>query len=214
MNGILSRSILIFIACLLFACGGVPVLENLPPADRASLMAKCEVPRAQGPWRLVHSIRARLPGGRRSTLIGVSAWDPDRGRLETALMAPEGILLFQGVSQDGVIHIERALPPLDRPGFAEGLFSDVRFLLHEPVGAPNHTGRDGTGRQHCRWQDGGRTIDRIPILDGGWLVREYRDGSLVREATVEDPGSDGFHANLDLRVLRPVGYGLRLTRIR
>jgi len=129
-------------------------------------------------------------------------------------MAPEGILLFQGSLEDGILRVERALPPLDRPGFAEGLFSDVRFLFLRPAGEPGGLGLDGTGARTCRWRDGDRTLDLIPGSGSGRILREYRDGTLVREAVAEDPAADGFHRSVELRVHRPVGYRMEMTRIR
>jgi hypothetical protein len=208
------RALLLTLALsLIAACGSVPVITEATGADREDIAEACEGVYPDGPWTLVHSIEITLPGGGHSVMLGVSAWDPSSGRLHSALMSPEGMVLFQGTWQDGGVDIDRALPPLDRPGFAPSLFADVRFLFMAPSRAPDLTGRLDPAGGVCRWRDEGRTVDLAPRRDEGWIVREYEGRRLRREAIATALDADGWAGRVDFTVRGMAGYRMVFERV-
>jgi len=100
----------------------------------ADLLARsCLARFPSGSFAVVHAIEATLPFGNASSVLGVSSWDAKSRTLSAALLAPEGIALFEASrTGGGEVVVTRALPPLDRPGFAEGLFEDLAFLYFPP----------------------------------------------------------------------------------
>lgn len=197
----------------LAACCSIPVILEAPRAGREDIAKACERVYSDGPWTLVHSIEITLPGGGRSVMLGVSAWDPSSGRLQSALMSPEGVVLFQGTWQAGGVDVERALPPLDRPDFASGLFSDVRFLFLAPPRDPDLIGRLDRASLVCRWRDGERTVDLAPRHDEGWVLREYEGRRLRREAVATELGADGSAGRIDFTVRGLAGYRMVFERV-
>ena len=197
----------------LWACSGLPEVREVTPEDRPALAAGCRVPYPQGAWTVVHSIQVRLPGGGRSTLVGVSASIPLEDRLESVLLSPEGIVLFEASRQAGEIKVARALPPLDRDGFAQGLFSDVRFLFFPPAGELVLVGRTVSGGAVCRYQWGNRTEDLLPTPAGGWIRREYADNTLRRQVTSDQPNASGFASSLELIVYGLGNYRMSFHRL-
>lgn len=206
-------SILVFLFLAAAACNHVPVVTDVSDSERGNITKACLSVYPDGPWNVVHSILVSLPGGGRSVIVGASTWDPALDRLESALMSPEGIVLFQGGWQHGVVDVERALPPLDGPGFAEGLFADVRFMFLPPSKAPDLVGQSGAGVPVCRWSDGDRTMDLLPGIGGGWILREYMGRRLRREAVASEPDAVGFAQRMVLRVQGVAGYRMAFKRI-
>lgn len=209
----MTRSALLWLVPLVWACSSLPEVREASLAEHPKLLAACQVAYPQGDWAVVHSILITLPGGGRSALLGITASEAEEGCLSSVLLAPEGIVLFKGSSCLGAVKVERALPPLDRDGFAHGLFADVHFIFLPPAGEPSFVGRTAGLEPICRWESNGLTQDLLPNTDGSWKRREYEDGRLQREVASGKPGAGGFAPVVDLERHGMAGYKMRFLLV-
>jgi hypothetical protein len=166
----------------------------------------------QGGWQFVHDITFHFPAGQ-GRFLGIVSLDGQE--LRCALTTLEGLTVFAARAQaqarveeqpNEPIQVERALPPLDKPGFAAGLIADLRLLFTAPVGAPRcGAGASAlAGEKLCRWQNGGTVTDVAINQDGCWTIQAFRDGRLVRTARASDCAArDGY--------VIPSGISLRAT---
>jgi hypothetical protein len=209
----MRAGVLLILLPTLWACSGLPVVREVTSDERPELYAACQIRFPQGNWTVVHAIQVQLPGGGQSVLLGVSASTPSEDRLESVLLSPEGIVLIEASVQAHEIKVVRALPPFDQDAFAQGLFSDVRFLFSPPTGDPTRVGRTADGEIICRYQQGGRTEDLLPSPSGGWTRREYSGNKLRRQVISDGPDEDGFARTQDLSVRGLGAYQMFFTRV-
>ena len=189
----------------------MPVVHPLRANEQAAVRRACEAVYPAGSWSLVHAMEVTLPMGNRSSLIGVTALDPDADRVRCVLMSPEGMSLFDASQEAGRIKVHRALPPLDNKGFASGLFRDVRLMFARPHASGVQVGRLEDGRQVCRWQEKERIREIILECDGGWWLRGYdQDGSVRQEVRACPQLSRGFSRVIHLSRSGALGYSMRL----
>jgi hypothetical protein len=189
----------------------LPSLGAVADEQRPAAVRACRDPFVARPWAVVHSIDAGLPFGGRATFIGATAAREDG--LRSVLMSLEGMVLFDGSwSEAGGVVVHRALPPLDRPGFAPGLLSDVRLMLVAPSGPPRRVGTLPSGRRACRWRGpSGRTVDVVAQADGGWQIRAYDpSGNRVRTVRATGPARHGFASRMTLQATDGADYSLDL----
>ena len=150
------------IVLLLLLCGCAPVgpqpLDHIHGCGDGSA---CGSAFPHGRWQFVHLIDFRLPGGSGGTVIGITVLDGTS--LKCALTTTEGMTLFEA-TDNGELTIIHALPPFDKPGFAQGLMADVRALFIRPPGSPA-CGTFGS-ESGCRFGDGERTTD-VALGDDG-----------------------------------------------
>jgi hypothetical protein len=202
------------------ACAHLPELYELPEAPTAAgLQRRCHAVGPVRTLRAVHTIEARLPLGQTSSMLGVSAADPLRGRLRAALVSAEGLTLFEGLRSDGgQIRVLRAVPPLDGPDFGPMLLDDVALLLLAPRGPTLRMGRLESGEAVCRaparsaaWPGG--ILDVLPeAVDGGAALRLYDgDEALRREVHLSGRTPSGLYQHMRLEAFGPGGYTLELT---
>jgi hypothetical protein len=188
----------------------------LTPVDATQAQAAAELCRqafpAQ-PWRATHTIFAALPFGQNSQLIGVTAVGSEG--LHSILLSPEGISLFDGVQKSGqglVVH--RAVPPFDRPDFAESLMADVGNAFLSPAGPPVAIGTYKTGETVCRWSPPGGEITDVELgSDGPRTIRTYRGLSATREILLVGTATNGFYPLVVLRVRGSGGYELEMRLV-
>ena len=131
-------------------------------------------------------------------------------------MTVEGLVLFQARAGQAV-QVERALPPFDRAGFADGILNDIRLMFLEPIDAGVQTGRSGAdGDLTCRYSDEtGEITDVRPGTASGWRLERYTGrGKLMRVVTAESAGgSAGLPGQMELQAPGPAGYTLRMKLV-
>lgn len=209
-----ERSYRIFsLGLILLVLGCVPQVHSpLRPGTAADLQS-CLAIFPPGPWESVHKIEAAFRGGASGTLLGITRGNPLEYSLQTLLLTPEGFTLFEGEFRAGEITVNKAVPPFDVPAFAKGLMEDVTLLFLAPQSRPTNWGQAADGTRVCIWEgpDGFRTeVTQLP--DQGWRLRRRDDqGQVTREVALKGNLVQGLAANLELRVLKPVFYTLKMT---
>lgn len=151
----------------------------------------------------------------KSVSIGAVKADPRTGELHAVLMTLEGLVVCEAKTGGGRVEVLRALPPLNAPGFAEGLMADVAFLFHTPSGKPVEIGLDEEGNPACRWRtEEGGILETARMPKAGVRTRLYdREGAILKEALASPPFNHGLSAQTRLKVFAPVNYTLDLTLI-
>jgi hypothetical protein len=207
----LGRSLAVFSLLALLACAGLPPLQ--PSGGEGWI----ESPFPRGRWQLVHRIEARFPGNHKALMMGALELDSTTGHLTCALMTVEGFTLFSARHTDR-LHVTRALPPFDGPGFAQGLVADLRLLFFSPSEAPIQTGTlDGRPVRRFLHADG-RTTDVIASAAGHFRIDHYAaDARPLRRAVLQTgplSASGGEMAReILLEALDDAGYTLQLDLI-
>ena len=166
-------------SCLaLVACGRAipdapPPLTPLSPVP-APLTCSDFFP--QGDWQYVHALRftpkSGFFGADSASAVSIVVL---RGReLRLALTTVEGLTLFEARSVQGEApEVARALPPFDRPAFADNFVRDLRLLLLPPLGLV-HQGQLAGQFRVCRYEGANNTvIDLMETNDGCWRRHIY-----------------------------------------
>lgn len=197
-------------------CGGLPTLRPMEHGGVPPLRARCEGPFPPGGFTVVHAIHARLPLGQRTALIGVATWDARARTLRVMALALEGVTLLDLELRGERVTVNRAVPPLDRRGFAEGLAKDVRLLLSRPQEASVSYGRLPDGGLACRFRGAqGGAVDVIPRVNDAWSLRLYdAQGRLRRRVEARGAPRGRFAREMSLSAPGPGGYELTLTLLR
>lgn len=199
----------VFAAMLLTACAGPRSIR--PVAVNPEL---CRLPFFDKSHRYIYALEAELPGGMRMTVLGITVVDYEADTLQAAIMTLEGLVLFDATDKDGDIQVHRSLSPFDRPRFADGLMSDVRFIFMLPVGPPQATGMVDDGSSLCRYQDtSGMTLDVVVHPVKGRVVEQYsRFGKKLRSlkfCTMQN----GIPGNLEFEAFSLKSYSLHMKLI-
>lgn len=143
----------------------------------------CQSVFPKGNWQFVHEVVFHFRAGE-GRFLGVVVLDGDE--LRCALTTLEGLTVFSAqasILPDGPVEVKRALPPLDKPGFATGLLADLRLLFTAPSGMPRCGWRHG--ERLCRWQNTG-TVEDVAISEANcWTIQAFRDERLVRTARAD-----------------------------
>ena len=197
-----SRLLRIFPFIFLFSACAAPGLDTNIALDAGDCPA-CQRVFPRGGWQFVHEIVFRFAKGEGHFLGIVTLNDKE---LHCALTTLEGLTIFAARAplQAGKaeVQVERALPPLDKPGFAAGLVADLRLLFVAPAGAPRCGWQRGD--RLCRWDNPDVIEDVLMTQDGCWSIQAFQGGRLAR--TVRASGCaerDGY--------LIPNGLTLRAT---
>jgi hypothetical protein len=204
-----------FLGFLLFSTGCVPAARTaLSPGSGEDLQG-CLTIFPPGPWESVHKIEAVFRGGSSFILLGVTKGDPSERRLHSLLLTPEGFTLFDGEFQEGEIVVRKAVPPFDSPAFSKAMLEDVAFLFFSPLGGPASWGKAADGTRVCIWGDPeGFQAEIRETPDQGWQILQRDDqGQGAKKVFLEGPFVHGLAANMELRVLRPISYTLKMTLV-
>lgn len=201
-------------ALLLGACTHMPAIEPSDVARQPRIEACCRSHFLTGRWQLVHTINARLHGGRQATFTGVIVLSPADASVHCVLMTLEGFVLFEAVD-NGTVSVKRAFGPFGNDNFAKGIMEDIRFLFLEPTGGVVAAGKFEDRTDGCRYRSTrNRTVDLFELADGGFRMQQYdQSGSLLRTATAGVPGPDGLSHRLTLEAGGGLSYRLSMTLV-
>ena len=171
----------------------------------------------QGRWEFVHSIDFSMADGSGATVLGVTSLAGEE--IACALMTVEGFTLFEAVYwEKGGLEVRRAVPPFDKPAFAEGLMEDVRTIFRAPSPAKVQYGRVAGAVSTCRYTGGeGRITDILLAMDDCWQIRTYgADQALSRSIAGRSCRKEGeslIPEYLELKGFGHTNYTLKMTLI-
>ncbi len=195
-------------------CAGLPNIEPLEPALKSAAQDACGRPFLKDKYRLVHALKAVMPGDREGMAIGILAADPRTGSFQSVLMTIEGLVLFDIVYARS-LSVNRAVPPFDAPSFARRMAEDIGLAFFSPGGEPAAWGRTAAGDTVCRFErPGGEFVDVLSGQSGALEIRLYGSGKELRKKVsiprVETPG---LADELEIRGTGWPSYSLHLRLI-
>jgi hypothetical protein len=209
-NTILRRLVVIFLLLAVAGCAGLKPLTPLDPALKAAVLEECRRPFLPGSYRLVHALETVMPNGSSGTAVGVLVADPRTQGFRTVMMTIEGFVLFD-TEAGKTLTVHRAVPPFDKPAFAEGLAEDIRLAFFAPEGEPASWGEGEEGARICRYDrpDGG-LVEVATQRDGVVQVRLHGTGQgIEKRVTMSPPQRPGLSETVEIRGGWP-SYRLRL----
>lgn len=200
-------------ALLLAACASMPAIQSLDTNQGALCAGICRSHFPEGGWQLVHTINARIRGGRQATFTGVVILSPEDESIRCAVMTLEGFVLFEALDR-GRVTVKRAFGPFDDEDFAKGVMDDIRFLFVEPEGETT-VGLFEDGSRGCRYRaTRDSSVDLMEGPDGGWRMCQYDSrGYPMRTMTADAPNADGFSRKIVLEAVGRHGYRLTMTLV-
>ncbi len=204
-----------FLGLLLFSAGCAPAARTVLSPGSGEDLRSCLTIFPPGPWESVHKIEATFSGGTSFTILGVTKGEPFERRLHSLLLTPEGFTLFDGELWKGEIVVRKAVPPFDSPALAKNMLEDVAFLFFAPVGSPVSWGTAADGTRVCLWTNPNGFHPEIrETPDQGWQILLRDDqGRETKKVSLTGPFVQGLAAYMELRVLRPVSYTLKMTLV-
>ena len=215
MKATLRRLIPLLAAVLVLGgCAMLPPLKPLDPSQEPAALDACRRPFLTEKFRLVHELKAVMPGESEGQAIGVLLADPRTGSIRSILMTLEGLVLLDIESGRGLI-VNRAVPPFDAPAFARRMAEDIGLAFFSPGGKPAAFGREEGGAAVCRFvRPGGEAVDVITAEDGAMEILLYGAGQELRKKVIiprlERPGLAG---ELEIRGTGWPSYNLHLRLI-
>ena len=123
--------LMLFMVLMPVACGHLPEIRTVDDSTTAGRTAACADIFPRGQWQLVHAIEIFPPAGSKQTVLGIIQISSEQRTFRCVLMTIEGLVLFEA-DFDGAVTIQRAIPPLDKPGMAEGMLQDISLLFLHP----------------------------------------------------------------------------------
>jgi hypothetical protein len=225
MNRFLFFPLLVYALLLPAACtqkqAPLPVLMETQPVQGKESACNAVFPRFSqgGKWQFVHTIDFTMNNGGGSTVVGVTALTSDS--LECALLTPEGFTLFAGtLHREKGFEVSRAVPPFDKPAFAQGMLEDLRAIFREPLGRERVRGQI-TGASGpvpiCRYTADGKVTDVLPggDADACWRIRTYTPDKMLSRSIIaqscRQTGPAHIPQHLELQTYGLAGYTLKMT---
>jgi len=205
-------TVILALGMSLCRCSRLPELTPLSLAPSTEATGFCLRPFPAGPWRAVHALHISGPFGNESSVVGVTVVDPGSRCIRAVILSLEGVTLFDASSRGGEIEVHRAVPPLNREGFPEGLLHDVSLTFLEPRGTLTQTGRNDEGLRVCRWGDDSTgTTDVILAGPDAWRILRYdQNHTLRREVEATALPGQPLAARIRLSCRGVAGYSLEL----
>ncbi len=174
------------------------------------LLGKCFPAYPLRAFRAVHVIDATIRG-ETSPFIGITIADVPENRIRATLLSVEGLVLLDAVSDKGTIDVYRSMQTFLSAVFAQGLFSDIRFMLFPERGHLIGATISADGSMTCRWTNGGHEYEKDSDAAGKMTIREYGPGHKhLRTLTMSPPIIDGLYKRMQLRSFVGIGYSLSL----
>lgn len=204
---------LLMMASFLISCSRLPVIKPAEPLAAAALIEQCGRPYPSDPYRFVHAIEVILPGGSSGTMMGVTLVDPKAAAVQSAMMTLEGFVLFDG-SYDKNVHVDRAVPPFDKPQFAKNMLGDVRLMYLAPEGPPMNAGTLKDGAVICRYTGNQYPVmDVIVHQDGSWEIDAYSESEEAKRRIRAGSVKNGIPETVELKAYEAWDYTLRMRLI-
>jgi hypothetical protein len=164
--------------CLLSACAHSPEMIPLSEQSAAEIQKECESIFPGKDWQLFHQIQARLPHGKRETFLGITQISIEKQEVNCVLMTIEGLVLFSA-GFNGTISVQRAVPPFDKKGFAEGMLTDIGLIFFKPQYLHKTAGIKNAKETVCRYELSNGDIEEIILLPNG--LRELHLFNAMKE---------------------------------
>ncbi len=212
--------LLVSLTMLLASCSALPEIAPVAPSKESAIRQQCKALFPQGKWQFVHSIEASMPGGRQTTMIGVTRISSADKTIHCVMMTIEGLVLFDGVFNGHKVIINRGVPPFDTPSFAQGMIDDIKLIFFNPRTPAIHVGSMENGALICRFHTGKETAQDVVIHpNGSWMIRQYHGNQRKRTVQIfinEDRvlGEKSEPVRIKLTALGSSGYSLLLKRIK
>jgi len=212
---VLRRLIPLLVSMMaLGGCAGLPPLKPLDPSLETAALEACRRPFLREKVRLVHELKAVMPGEREGQAIGVLLADPGTSSFQSILMTIEGLVLFDIESGQGLI-VHRAVPPFDAPAFARRMAEDIGLAFFSPGERPSAWGREEGGAVVCRFERaGGELVDVLEEENGAMEIRIYGAGQELRKkVSIPHLARPGLAEELEIRGTAWPSYSLHLRLI-
>jgi len=200
---------LFFVLFLMMAvsCRILPPTAPIVPIDPV-LIEKCSSLFPLKSFRAVHALTASMFGDKKSLFVGITVADIPSARIRSFLLSVEGMVLFDATSVNRTITIHRAVAPMDKQGFAQGLFYDVEFIYFPPQGTLTGAEVAADGTLVCRWQNNHRFVEISSEASGHSTLTERSESrEVLRRAEFFPPLVNGFYKKILLEVYDVGGVG-------
>jgi len=169
---------------MITACGSLPKVKPHQTIPLTELQQNCGQLFPEGKWQFVHSIEAKMPGGKKGILMGLTQISSVDKTVQSVIMTIEGMVLFDA-RYDRQLVVNRGIPPFDSENFAKGLIRDIQLIFFAPSGPLIQSGVLKNGAAVCRFQNPDRYfVDVIHYGDDGWEIRQY-DHRYKKKRTVK-----------------------------
>lgn len=202
---------------MLAACAHLPEIRTMEESTAASRIAACGAIFPHGRWQLVHAIEIFPPVGSKQTVLGIVQLFSEQRAFHCVLMTIEGLVLFEA-DFDGAVTVQRALPPLDKPGMAEGMIQDISLLFLAPEQPCVAAGLSKEAAWICRYPSSDQGYEDIVLQpDGSWEIRCYSQNQRLTRTIApmakEDLHAGGLPSRVVLKAYGLGGYELRMSLI-
>lgn len=211
------QSFLLLVALVLAGCARLPEIRPTEGIATARQVAYCEAIFPQGRWQLVHSLQIRPPVGSEQTVLGVIQLSSQQRTFHCVLMTIEGLVLFEA-DFDGAVKVQRALPPLEKPGIAEGIVQDIALIFLAPDQPLDAVGFSKNSLGICRYPSAGRGVEDVALKQNGlWEIRLYNQSHrltrIVSSMSKEEPNAADLPSLVVLKAPGALGYTLKMRLI-
>jgi len=209
--------LMLFMVLLLVACTHLPEIRTREDSTAAGRIAACGAIFPHGQWQLVHAIEIFPPAGSKQTVLGIVQLSSEQRTFHCVLMTIEGLVLFEA-DFDGAVTIQRALPPLDKPGMAEGIVQDISLLFFAPEQPCTAAGLSKDAAWICRYPYADQGQEDVVLQpDGLWEIRRYNQSHRLMRTIApmakEDLNAGGLPSRVVLKAHGLGGYELRMSLI-
>lgn len=167
-------------SCSIRQAPSMPELTAITAIDGTE--ESCEQNFVKGDWQFVHSITFSMSNDYGTTLVGITVLQGET--LKTALMGVEGFVLFEAEQErHGQVVVQRAMPPFDKAGFAEGLMQDVQTLLVEPEYVKRTFAKNTVNELICRYITENNQVTDVVTASPGWnRINVYNKQGMLQQA--------------------------------
>ncbi len=209
--------LMLLMVFMLVACVHLPEIRTVEDNTAAGRIAACSAIFPHGKWQLVHAIEIFPPVGSKQTVLGIVQLSSEQRSFHCVLMTIEGLVLFEA-DFDGAVVIRRALPPLDKPGMAEGIVQDISFLFLAPEQPCIAAGLSKDAVWICRYTCADHYLEDVVLQpDGLWEIKCYnqshRPMRTIAPMAKEDLHASGLPSRVVLKAHGLGGYELRMSLI-
>ncbi|MFZ1985038.1 MAG: hypothetical protein WAU91_11535 [Desulfatitalea sp.] len=205
---------ILLILLLPVACAHLPEIRKADDgAERQA--SECTGIFPQGEWQFAHTIQIFPPGGSKQTLLGIIQMSSRNRTFHCVMMTIEGLVLFEA-HYDGAITIQRAVPPLDKPGLAEGMVRDILLLFFPPEQHCTATGLSQAQEWVCRYPSVDQGFQDIVLRpDHTWQIRRYSQSQrllrTIAPLAKEDINPNRLATRVELKAHGLAGYRLIMS---